>query len=310
MADAAHLRWKLEVPDPQEEALCGWLEERGSTAFYREADPPKLCYVYFSPGTPPPEPAGLVAFPGVRLLQAEAFGDEDWLAKSRAGFGAFEVGRCFHVRPLWEETPGPAGRIDLVVNPGLAFGTGGHETTRLCMELLEKLSLEGRLKGPALDIGAGTGILSLAAFLLGGRDLTAFDLDPDCGPAMLELIDLNAHLLGGALPYESFVGTLDHPRVIGPYAGLLANILLETIQELLPRMAEVAAQGGWLIASGILAERTDEALVSLMSHGFKPEKVLKEGEWIAILATRWVAEQAPGEPVERGTHPARIMDGI
>jgi ribosomal protein L11 methyltransferase len=154
------------------------------------------------------------------------------------------------------------------------------------MELLEELALAGRLKGPVLDIGAGTGILSLATYLMGGRDLTAFDIDPDCGPAMDELIELNTHLLKGGKPYESFVGTLDHPKANGPYKGLLANILLLTIQELLPRMAEVAAPGGWLIASGILAERTDEALVSLTTHGFKPEKVVKEGEWIAVLATR------------------------
>ena len=222
----------------------------------------------------------------MRLVEAETFGDEDWLAKSREGFGAFEVGTRFHVRPLWDETPGPAGRLDLVVNPGLAFGTGGHETTRLCMELLEELARADRLRGPILDIGAGTGILSLAAHLLGGRHLTAFDIDPDCGPAMAELIELNAHLLQGAKPYESFVGTLDHPQADGPFAGLLANILLITIQELLPRMAQVAAPGGWLIASGILAERTDEALVSLVTHGFKPEQVRQEGEWIAILAKR------------------------
>ncbi len=286
MANAMHLRWRLAVPDPQEEALCAWLEARGSSAFYREADPPRACYAYFPPDQAPPDPTGLATFPGVELLQAESFGDEDWLAKSREGFGAFEVGARFHVRPLWDDTPGPAGRLDLVVNPGLAFGTGGHETTRLCMELLEELAASGRLATPILDIGAGTGILSLAAFLLGARGVTAFDIDPDCGPAMAELIDLNAHLLKGARPYESFVGTLDHPQVRGPYAGLLANILLETIQELLPRMAEVAAPGGWLIASGILAERTDEALVSLVSHGFKPLKVLKEGEWIAVLAER------------------------
>jgi ribosomal protein L11 methyltransferase len=286
MANVTHLRWKLEVPDPQEEALCAWLEAGGSSAFYREADPPRACYAYFPPDQAPPETAGLAAFPGVRLLEAETFGDEDWLAKSREGFGAFDVGTRFHVRPLWEDTPGPADRLDLVVNPGLAFGTGGHETTRLCMELLEELAAAGRLNGPILDIGAGTGILSLAAFLLGGRDLMAFDIDPDCGPAMDELKALNAHLLKGQVPYDSFVGTLDHPKVDGPYPGLLANILLETIQELLPRMAEVAAPGGWLVASGILAERTDEALVSLVSHGFKPEKVLKEGEWIAVLAVR------------------------
>lgn len=286
MVHATHLRWKLEVPDPQEEALCAWLEGEGSSAFYRETDPPRACYAYFPPDQAPPAEAGLKAFAGVRLLEAEAFGDEDWLAKSREGFGAFEVGTRFHVRPTWDEVPGPPGRLDLVVNPGLAFGTGGHETTRLCMELLEELAQADRLKGPILDIGAGTGILSLAAHLLGGRHLTAFDIDPDCGPAMAELIELNAHLLQGAKPYDSFVGTLDHPQADGPFAGLLANILLITIQELLPRMAQVAAPGAWLIASGILAERTDEALVSLVTHGFKPEQVRQEGEWIAILATR------------------------
>lgn len=286
MTNTVHRRWRLEVPDPQEEALCAWLEVQGSSAFYREADPPRICYAYFPPDQASPDPAGLVGFPGVLLLETEAFADEDWLAKSREGFGAFEVGRRFHVRPLWDTAPGPADRLDLVVNPGLAFGTGGHETTRLCMELLEERAEGGRLQGPILDIGAGTGILSLAAFLLGARGLTAFDLDPDCGPAMVELIALNAHLLKGATPYTSFVGTLEDPRVEGPYAGLLANILLETIQELLPRMAEIAAPGGWLIASGILAERADEALVSLATHGFKPEKVVQEGEWIAVLAVR------------------------
>ena len=286
MSNETHLRWKLEVPDLQEEGFCAWLEGGGSSAFYREADPPRVCYAYFPPGQAPPEALGLAAFSGVRLLEAEAFGDEDWLAKSREGFGDFEVGAHFHVRPLWDSEPAAPGRIDLVVNPGLAFGTGGHETTRLCMELLEELAVADRLRGAVLDIGAGTGILSLAAFLLGGRNLTAFDIDPDCGPAMDELIELNAHLLKGARPYASFVGTLDHPRVQGPYAGLLANILLETIQELLPRMAEVAAPGGWLVASGILAERTDEAMVSLTTHGFRPQKVLQEGEWIAILAER------------------------
>lgn len=286
MSNVLHLRWKLEVPDLQEEGLCAWLEAQGSSAFYREADPPRACYAYFPPGLAAPDVAGLAAFQGVGLLAAEGFGDEDWLARSRDGFGAFGVGSRFHVRPLWDEVPGPADRLDLVVNPGLAFGTGGHETTRLCMTLLEELAVAERLAGPILDIGAGTGILSLAAFLLGGQRITAFDIDPDCGPAMGELIDLNAHLLQGAQPYTSFVGTLDDPQVQGPYAGLLANILLETIQELLPRMAEVAASGGWLVASGILAERTDEALVSLVAYGFKPVRVVQEGEWIAILAER------------------------
>lgn len=281
-----HLRWRLDLPVAVEDAATAWLMAQGATATYREADPPHTFFAYFPPGLVPPDPAGLAAFEGARLLEAEAFADEDWLAKSREGFGRFEVGRRFLVKPLWDEDPVPSGRMAVVVNPGLAFGTGGHETTRLCMELIEGLAEDGTLRGPILDIGAGTGILALTASVLGGRDILAFDNDPDCGPAMAELIALNTHLLGGHAPFRHFVGLLDDPQVQGPYRVLLANILLETIQELLPGMAEVAAPGGRLIASGILAERQDEALVSLMLGGFRPLRVVREGEWIAILAER------------------------
>ena len=138
-----HQRWLLEVPEASEDALSDWLMEQGSTASYREADPPSTFFAYFPPGLQPPDAAGLAAFPGVRLLSAETFKDEDWLAKSREGFGPIEVGRGFYIQPLWEEAKAPAGRTPIIVNPGLAFGTGGHETTRLCMALLEDLAAEG-----------------------------------------------------------------------------------------------------------------------------------------------------------------------
>lgn len=286
MSEALHHRWLLQVPIESEDALVDWLMAQGATATYREADPPHTFFAYFPPGTAKPSPEGLRAFAGVAFNGEEAFADEDWLAKSREGFGRFEVGKRFLVKPLWDGDPVEAGRMALVVNPGLAFGTGGHETTRLCMGLIEELAEAGHLKAPILDIGAGTGILSLTAGLLGGREILAFDIDPDCGPAMDELIELNAHLLGGHRPYQSFVGTLQDPAIQGPYQVVLANILLETIQELLPDMARVTAPGGRLIASGILAERQDEALVSLTLGGFKPLKVVQEGTWVAILALR------------------------
>ena len=281
-----HQRWLLAVPEASGEALDAWLATQGCTATYREAEAPFAFYAYFPPGLALPDPAGLAAFPGVRLLRAEAFADEDWLAKSREGFGPIEVGRTFFIRPLWEDCPAPAGRTPIVVNPGLAFGTGGHETTRLCMALLEDLADQGELRDPVLDIGAGTGILALAAWLRGARDVTAFDHDPDCGPAMGDFLELNAGLLGGALPFRHFVGVLDDPRVDGPYRTLLANILLETILELLPGMARLAAPGTHLVASGILAERQDEILVGLASQGFRPLRMVQEGAWIAVLAQR------------------------
>jgi ribosomal protein L11 methyltransferase len=281
-----HHRWLLAVPEAVEDALGSWLSDQGSTATYREADAPFTFFAYFPPGLELPDPAGLRAFPGVQLLLSEAFADEDWLAKSREGFGPIEVGRTFYIRPLWEDCPIPAGRTPIVVNPGLAFGTGGHETTRLCMALLEDLAEQGQLHGPVLDIGAGTGILALTAWVCGGRGITAFDIDPDCGPAMNDFLELNAALVGADKPFTHFVGELDDPRVDGPYRTLLANILLETIQDLLPRMAAIAAPGGLLVASGILAERQDEALVSLAAYGFKPLRIVQEGAWVAILAQR------------------------
>jgi ribosomal protein L11 methyltransferase len=281
-----HQRWLLVVPEAVEDALGDWLGAHGATATFRSADPPYTFYAYFTPGRALPDPAGLSAWPGVRLIQAETFQDEDWLAKSREGFGPLEVGRSFFIRPVWEDCPVPASRTPIVVNPGLAFGTGGHETTRLCMGLLEDLADQGQLRDPVLDIGAGTGILALAAWACGARRITAFDHDPDCGPAMEDFLALNAALLEGERPFEPFVGTLDDPRVRGPFQTLLANILLETIQELLPGMAGLAAPDARLVASGILAEREDEALVSLAAYGFQPLRVVQEGAWIAILARR------------------------
>lgn len=281
-----HLRWRMTVPEAMEDAVGEWLMERGASAFYRDADPPHAFFAYFPPDTAAPAATGLAAFPGVALEAAESFADEDWLAKSREGFGRIEVGSRFLIVPEWDHDALPADRIPVVVNPGLAFGTGGHETTRLCMELLEGLATRGELKGPGLDIGAGTGILALTAFHLGARELVAFDLDPDCGPAMTELMEMNAGSLKGARPFTSFVGLLDDPRATGPWNLLLANILLETIQELLPAMVERLAQGGRLIASGILAEREDEAFLSLAAAGLRLLEVRREGAWIAILAEK------------------------
>lgn len=281
-----HTRWRLDVPIESEDKLIEWLEGLGVTATYREADPPFAFFAYFPPSEKAPEIDGIEQFKDVTLLEAERFADEDWLAKSREGFGRIEVGQGFMVKPLWDKDPVPQGRIPLVVNPGLAFGTGGHETTRLCIGLLEDLAKEKGLGGSILDIGAGTGILAMVAHLLGGQAITAFDLDPDCGPAMNELIEMNADILNGQTPFDSFVGLLDDPKVVGPYHGLLANILLETIQELLPGMAAITKPGSWLIASGILAERVDEALLSLYTEGFKPLRVVQEGAWVAILCER------------------------
>jgi len=296
MGTDLHRRWRIALPLEHEGAASAWLLSNGASALYREAGPPFAFYAYFTPGAEPPGASGLAAFGGASLEGQETFGDEDWLAKGREGFGSFSVGRGFFIRPVWDASPAPLGRVPVTVNPGLAFGTGGHETTRLCMCLMEDLALgaglsadaglRAPLSGPVLDIGAGTGILALAAHLLGADDVTAFDIDPDCGPAMEEFIRLNAAAARRMPPFRHFVGELGDARAAGPFGLLLANLLLETIQDLLPAMAERLGPGGILVAGGILAERQDEALIGLALHGLEPIKLLAEGEWVAIAAKR------------------------
>jgi len=281
-----HTRWQLEVPQSQEDALSDWLMANGASATYRDADPPNRFFAYFPPDADIPDSAGLSVFDGVSLVRVETFGDEDWLEKSREGFGPIEAGRSFYIRPVWDQSV-PPGRMAIVVNPGLAFGTGGHETTRLCMGLLEdlaQLSPNGRLEGPVLDIGAGTGILAFAAHMLGAEEIAAIDIDPDCGPAMEEFIQMNIANARHPAPFAPFIGPLEDLRPKIKYRLVLANILLETIQELLPQMLQRLGTNSHLIASGILAERQDEALLLLAVHGFRPIKVAAEGEWVAILA--------------------------
>jgi ribosomal protein L11 methyltransferase len=282
-----HTRWQLEVPQSQEDALSDWLMANGASATYRDADHPNSFFAYFPPDGTIPDLAGLLAFDGVSLVRAESFCDEDWLEKSREGFGPIEAGRSFYIRPIWDQSAPPEGRMAIVVNPGLAFGTGGHETTRLCMGLLEdlaQLSPNGRLEGPVLDIGAGTGILAFAAHLLGAKEIAAIDIDPDCGPAMEEFIQMNIANARHPASFAPFIGELDELRPKINYRLIFANILLETINELLPQMVQRLGPNGHLIASGILAERLDEALLLLAVHGLKPIKVAAEGEWVAILA--------------------------
>lgn len=284
-----HTRWLIDLPIDQEDAATEWLFGQGASAIFRDAGHSGVVFVYFPPGLTPPDKGELESFKGTKVIVAENFADEDWLEKSREGFAAFEVGCRFFVRPEWSTEEPLNDRIPITVNPGMAFGTGGHETTRLCMNLMECLALEGhdnKLGGPVLDIGAGTGILALTAHLLGAEDVVALDIDPDCGPAMEELILINSLITRHDKPFFPVISTLEDPRLNRTFNLVIANILLETIVELMPLMIQRLSPKGYLIASGILVERQDEALISFASAGLAPIKVAVEGEWMAVLLLR------------------------
>jgi ribosomal protein L11 methyltransferase len=206
-------------------------------------------------------------------VDAAAIPDVDWVARFRETFRAFEVGR-FRVAPPWEPAPSTEPSRTLIVDPGRAFGTGTHETTRLCLLALQELA-DRRPLGAVVDIGAGTGILALAAARLGATRTWAVDLDPEAtASARLHARLNNAPLL---------VVQADGGRAFRPgsfdvvVANLMAPLLLERQREL----AELARAGGTLILSGLLDRDVPDVRRAYAVAG--PTDVRIDGEWAALV---------------------------
>ena len=156
--------------------------------------------------------------------------NRDWVQEARDLLQPMEVGRRFFLVPEWRDDPTPPGRFRITVNPGLAFGTGVHETTRLCLEALEELVTPGI---DVLDVGTGSGILAEAARLLGAARVIACDIDPE------------AVRIAG----QGFIGSADAVRS-ATVDLVVANISPEAIIALAPEFARVLRAGGTLVASG------------------------------------------------------------
>jgi len=182
----------------------------------------------------------------------------DWVAKSREDIEPMEVGEKFFLVPQWREDPTPAGRLRIEINNGLAFGTGRHETTRLCLEFLERQVQPGMT---VLDIGTGSGILAQAATLLGAGRVIACDTDPLA-------VDV-AHAAG----LNVFIGSTN--ALASHQADLLvANISPETLRELASEFPRLLKPNGQAILSGVEAQ--DQL-------PFTPLATRAESEWRAYL---------------------------
>ncbi|HEV7671478.1 MAG TPA: 50S ribosomal protein L11 methyltransferase [Thermoanaerobaculia bacterium] len=212
----------------------------------------------------------------------------DWLARYRENARPFPVGRRLLLDPREpEEGPCevPTGRLLLRLPARSAFGVGSHESTRLALELLEDLAEEGGLAGrSALEVGAGTAVLSFAALRFGARSAVAFDLDPG---APIHARDNSR--LNGLFP-RHFAGRLaalaapPHPK--SRFDLLLVNVLPEEILAELPDLVERLAPGGELIFSGILAERGVEILGQVTALGLVERGRRIANEWIAFRLVR------------------------
>ena len=203
---------------------------------------------------------------------------EDWSSNWKAHFKPLLVGKRLLITPTWETAPDDPGLIVLRLDPGMAFGTGGHETTRLCLELLEEVMTGAAdARGSVLDLGTGSGILAMAAVRLGASMVRAVDIDPLAIEVTLENLainDLRGRVECDTTPLESLTGTFD---------VILANILAEELVRLAPHLNRCLNPGGRLVLSGILAEKESYVRNGFSTSGLRFLETRADGEWVAIL---------------------------
>ena len=214
-----------------------------------------------------------------------ALGDQDWRDSYKAHFKAWRCGRL-HWVPVWERATHVLGEGETAIwlDPGLAFGTGNHETTRLCVERLVARAESHGTRGRVIDAGCGSGILALSALRLGWTDVVGFDNDPEAVRVSEENAALND--LAGALRFE----TAD--LVTGLPAGtqaevVLANIQADVLMRFVPELVGAVAPGGLLVLSGILAHENEKvrAAFAPATVGWALEH-REMGEWSDVALTR------------------------
>lgn len=200
----------------------------------------------------------------------------DWAHAWKERFGAFAIGERLWVRPSWVEAPVPPRRVELVLDPGMAFGTGQHETTRLCLHWLDS-RIDPVAAPVVLDYGCGSGILAIAAAKLGASRVVAVDNDPQA----LEATRGNAETNGVAdrITVQGTDAELD-----GPFPLVVANILSRTLIELSGALTAATAPGGEIALSGILAPQAE--LVRQSFPGLRWTEAAQEGDWVRLDGAR------------------------
>lgn len=198
---------------------------------------------------------------------------EDWETGWKAYYHAMDIGTRMAVVPSWEayETD----RAVITLDPGMAFGTGTHETTALCLE-----TLDGLVKGGerVLDIGTGSGILAIAALKLGAAKAEGVDIDPMCVRTAGE----NAALNGVQNDLTVLVGDLSE-KATGVYDVICANIVANAIIHLVPNVPALLAKHGTFLASGIIDTRKDEVIAAVQAAGLALREVKEKNGWVALV---------------------------
>ncbi len=192
-------------------------------------------------------------------------------------FKSTEIGRRLCICPSWEQYNNKENRKVLKIDPGAAFGTGTHATTAMCLALLDQFITPNQT---VLDIGCGSGILSIAAVLLGAERATGIDIDP----VAVKVARENAALNGLSEKTEFLVGNLNE-KITSRYSVVCANIVADVIMALAPDVPGLLAPGGRFLCSGIIDSRAEEVRAALLRAGLQITNTVTESNWVAFAAT-------------------------
>ena len=240
-----------------------------------------IIHMYLEPGDSPVETLALIAArmeaAGIPYTsETEGVEQEDWQNGWRKYYHPMDVGQRLAVVPSWQDYE--TSRVKLILDPGLAFGTGGHETTNLCLEVLDE-----RVRGGerVLDIGTGSGILAIAALKLGAAVAEGVDIDP----VAVRTAGENAALNGVADKLTVLVGDLSD-KASGRYNIITANIVANAIMALAPAVPGLMADDAVFIASGIIDSRKDEVIAALEAAGLAVLEVKEKRGWECIVCKK------------------------
>ena len=212
---------------------------------------------------------------GEAKVEHEKMYEEDWANTWKQYYKPSKVGEKIVVKPIWEEYEAKEGELVVDLDPGMAFGTGTHETTRMCIQALERYVKE---ESTVFDVGCGSGILAIAAAKLGAKLAVGVDLDPVAVESSIENVGYNK-LNNIEILHGNLVEVIDGKADI-----VVANILAEIICILTDDVKRVLKDGGIFITSGIIHDRVDMVCEKLEATGFEVIEKNRDGEWNCIVA--------------------------
>ena len=207
-------------------------------------------------------------------IRTRRLAHEDWAETWKRGLAARLITERILVRPSWITAPTNTAQVDIVIDPGMAFGTAEHGTTRGCLRLLDKVVQSG---DRVLDVGAGSGILSIAAALLGAEEVVAIEADLFGFEALCQNVERNS-VTNRVQCFELDVDAKGI-RNFGPVSGVVANIEMQTLARLMPGLSGARENGGWLILSGIQRKEWPDMQGITERFGLNSIEVDADGEW-------------------------------